>query len=171
MTQYQVLTGGSANDTITGLTVGTNGQLLIGGTTSPAFATITGTGGITFTTGNNSLVINGTGGGLTWNVNTTTPITVAINNGYIANESSATLVYNLPATAAVGSMVTFTNISSNHNWQVVANTGQVITLGTVASTTAGSATSTNNGDSITLVCTVANTNWQVISSIGNITLA
>lgn len=110
-------------------------------------------------------------GELLWQVNTTTPITVVANNGYIANESSATLVYNLPATAAVGNIVSFTNISSTKQWQIQANTGQTITLGTVSSTSAGTATSTQNGDTVTLICTVANTNWQVISSIGNITLA
>lgn len=131
----------------------------------------TGTLGQVFTSTGTSSPVWQNPNGLLWQVNTTTPITVALNNGYIANEASATLIYNLPAIAAIGSTVSVTNISATQQWQIQANTGQIITLGTVSSTSGGTATSMQNGDTVTLICTVANTNWQIISSIGNIILA
>ena len=52
VTQHAVPVGGATSQALTSLSVGTNGQLLIGSTgADPAFATVTGTGGITFTTG------------------------------------------------------------------------------------------------------------------------
>jgi hypothetical protein len=50
---------GNTTSAVTATAAGTDGQLLIGSSAgAPAFATVTGTGGITFTTGNNSLAIN-----------------------------------------------------------------------------------------------------------------
>lgn len=128
-----------------------------------------GSGGTVTSSSGNTITI--TSSTFPWTVVTTTPITTAINNGYITNETAATCVLNLPAIAPVGSTIIATNISATQQWQFRANAGQTITLGDTSSPIAGTATSTKNGDSMTLVCTVADTKWQAISAVGNITLA
>jgi hypothetical protein len=61
-TAHGVLIGAGQTSAVTAASVGTNGQVLIGATTAdPAFATLTSSGGtITYTTGANSLNIDGT---------------------------------------------------------------------------------------------------------------
>ena len=169
-TTHSVLVGAASNG-ITSLTVGTNGQVLVGSSTAdPVFATLGGTGGITFTTGAGTLTINGTGGGMTWTAVSTNQ-NMAINNGYIAISPGGALTFLLPATAAVGSIFALT-LNGATSWQVTQASGQQIQFGNKATTSGatGTLTSTQIGDTITCVCITTNTNWQVISSIGNITI-
>lgn len=138
----------------------------------PVFATLTGTGGITFTTGAGSLVINATGGGLTWSV-VTVNASFTVNTGTIANKGSA-LVMTLPATAAVGDIIEITGINTALGWSIAQNANQQIFFGT-SSTTAGvggSISSINIRDSLRMVCVVAgaSTVYNVIASVGNLTI-
>src|SRR5258708_16106434 len=69
VTQFAVPVGGANAESLTSLTVGTNGQVLLGSTAAnPVFATLLGTGGITFTTGAGALTINSTAGGVNWTI-------------------------------------------------------------------------------------------------------
>lgn len=170
LTQYQVQIGGANGYTLAGVSVGTNGQVLLGSTSAaPVFATLTGTGGITFTTGAGSLAINGTGGGLTWTTITASQV-AAINNGYICNKSGV-LVLTMPSVAAVGSIIAAVNINTAADTQFLsANPGQLYVGTSAATANTGTVTSTNLQDVIFFVCTVANTTWCAYAVQGNWTI-
>lgn len=109
------------------------------------------------------------GSGLTWNDQTTTPVTMTTLNGYIA-DNAGLVTLNVPATAAVGD--TFAIVGKGAGgWLVQMNTGQVAHMGSSATSSAGSLASTNQYDCIELVCVTANTTFVVRSSMGNITVA
>jgi hypothetical protein len=114
----------------------------------------------------------GGGGGFAWSAapNTTTPITAVANTGYIANYAG-TLVYDLPATVAVGAVFKFTGMNTALGWKVQANTGQTIYFGAQSTTSGGYLASTAIRDSVEIICIVANTTYNVISGLGNITIA
>jgi hypothetical protein len=99
-----------------------------------------------------------------------TSATMVVNNGYAANNSSL-VTLTLPATAAVGSEIRVTGLGTG-GWQIAQNSGQLINFGSSTTTTGmgGSLSSTDQFDSIYLICVVANTTWNVMSSIGNIIL-
>ena len=147
----------------------TDGQLIIGSTAGvPAAATLTAGAGVSITNGSNSITIAATGLE-PWVDQTTTPVTMAVNTSYSANNAGL-VTLNVPAVAAFGSMFEVAGQGAG-GWLVQANTGQTIKLGSSATSVAGSLASTNANDCVKFVCTVANTTFVVISSIGNITVA
>ena len=171
-TNHSVLVGAASNG-ITNLTAGTNGQVLVGSTgVDPVFATLTGTGGITFTTGAGTLAINGTGGGVTWSV-VTVNASFTVNTGTIANKAG-TLSMTLPATAAIGDIIEITGINTATGWSILQNANQQIFIGSGSTTlgASGTITSTAIRDSLKMVCVVAgaSTVWNVLSVIGNLTV-
>lgn len=105
-----------------------------------------------------------------WNVVTTTPITMTVNNGYIANGGSST-TFVLPATYAVGDE--FSIVDHSGNGFVITQTlggvsQQVFDLGLASTAGAtGSTTTTVAGQSITLVAAVANAALRVIENKGS----
>ena len=133
--------------------------------------TITAGTGVTVTPGANTITIAATGGtGFTWNNVTTPTQAMAVNNGYIANDPASLVTLTLPATAAVGTTLWVSGASVD-GWTIVENSGQNITFGSdTTTTTTGSLSSTQQNDSVQLLCTVANTTWNVITSMGNITI-
>jgi hypothetical protein len=148
----------------------TSGQLLIGGTTTPAAATLSAGTGVSIVNGNNSITINATGGGVTWTVVTGTSQAAAVNNGYFTNNAGLVTV-TLPTTAAVGTVQRVSGYGAG-GWKIAQNASQQIFFG-ITSTTAGvsgSVASTQQYDTIELVCNVANTDWVVQSSVGNLTI-
>lgn len=147
----------------------TSGQVVIGGTTTPAAATLTAGTGVSIVNGNNSITINAVGSGLTWNTVTATSATMAVNNGYTANNAGL-VTLTLPSTAAVGDTIVVVGLGAG-GWSIVENTGQLIHVGSVTSTTTtGSVSSTNQYDTITLTCIVANTTWTARATMGNLTV-
>jgi hypothetical protein len=96
---------------------------------------------------------------------------LAVNNGYIAN-NAGTVVFTLPVTAAVGTVIAVTGINNNTGWQIAQNAGQTIYFGSTSTTTGvgGSLASTKTRDTVFLLCVVANNDWNVVDSIGNITI-
>lgn len=142
----------------------TDGQIYIGSSISTAVAAnITAGIGMSVVNGHNTITLNVIGGGLTWNTVTGTTQAAAVNNGYFAN-NAGTVTITLPATAAVGSIVEVAGEGAG-GWTLAANTGQTIQFGTIASSSAGSWSSTNQYDTIRVVCQVANTTWQVLSAV------
>jgi len=107
--------------------------------------------------------------GITWNNQTTTPVTMTVNNGYVVNNAGL-VTLNVPATAAVGSVFAVVGQGAG-GWLIQMNTGQIANLGSSPTSSAGSLASTNRYDSLELVCTVANTTFVVRSVVGNITVA
>lgn len=169
-TQHAILVGGTSNTIVNKIL--TDGQLLIGSTgVDPVAATLTAGTGISITNGAGSISIASSGGGLSWTVVTGATQALAVNNGYIAN-NAGTVVFTLPATAAVGSIIEVTGINNNTGWQIAQNAGQTIYFGTSSTTTGagGSLASTKTRDTVKLLCVVANNDFNVIDSIGNITV-
>lgn len=141
-----------------------DGQVYIGATSGhPIAGNITAGTGVSITNAANSITIAATGGGFTWSTVSGTTQAAAINNGYFANNAGVVTV-TLPATAAVGSMIAVCGQGAG-GWTLAANTGQTIQFGNTATTTAGSWSSTNQFDTIFVICQVANTTWQVISAV------
>jgi hypothetical protein len=170
ITNHALLVGASSNG-ITSLTL-TNGQLAIGSTgVDPSAATLTAGAGIGIANGAGTITLSATGGGLTWTVVTGTTQSMAVNNGYIANNAGV-VTATLPATSAVGDVVSITGINNATGWKIAQNAGNQIFFGTSSTTagTGGSLQSTATRDAVTLVCTSTNANWQVLSSVGNITV-
>lgn len=107
------------------------------------------------------------GGGITWNNVTGTSQSMAINNGYIANNASL-VTMTLPAVAAVGSVIQVAGAGAG-GYKVAQNSGQTIHFGTSATTTGtgGSVTPQTQYEAFTLLCIIANTDWMVFGAQGN----
>jgi hypothetical protein len=153
-TAYAVLCGGT---TTTGAqqsiaSVGTSGQLL----------TSNGAGALpTFQDAAVAFV---------WNEETGTSATMAVDNGYIANNASL-VTLTLPTTAAVGSVVRVAGKGAG-GWRVAQNAGESINFGSSTTTTGvgGYLEFTDASDAVELLCITADTQWVVLSSVGNITV-
>lgn len=148
----------------------TNGQLAVGSTgNAPVATTLTAGTGVAITNGAGSITVSTTGGGLAWQTIGASS-TLAVNNGYICS-SGAALALALPATSSVGDTITVT-LDGSTSWTITQAAGQSIQFGSSTTTVGagGSLASTADGDTITMVCSVANLKFNVISSIGNITL-
>lgn len=98
------------------------------------------------------------------------PTNMAVNNGYIAN-NALLVTLNMPAVAVIGDSVRVTGKGVG-GWSITQNAGQTIYFGNQTSTpgAGGRLDSTQQRDTVELVCITANTEWNVISSIGNITV-
>jgi hypothetical protein len=167
------------------LPVGSGGS---GRTTATAYGVIC--GGTTTTAAHQSVASVGTAGqvltsngagalptfqnqaGYVWTEVTGTSQSMAVESGYIAN-NVALVTLTLPASASVGDSITVAGKGAG-GWKIAQNAGQVIRAG-ASSTTVGAAgylQSTNQYDSIELLCITANTDWVVLTGPqGNITVA
>lgn len=144
------------------------GQILIGTTASdPAAASIEAGTGITVTNTSGAITIAATGGGLTWSTITAGTLAAAINNAYVLNHASTACVVTLPATAALGSKIILRGLAGSGGWTATANTGQTIQFGNQSSSSAGSWSSTDPGDSCDLECIVANTTWALSNAVSS----
>lgn len=167
---------GAGTSVLTQIGVGSNGQCLLGSTgADPVFAALTSSAGtITYSVGAGTLNLEVTTPAvdqLTWTVITASTQAAAVNHGYICNYAGQ-LVVTLPATAAVGTLISVTGMNTAAGWKVAQNAGQQIFFGTSTTTsgTGGSLAGTNIYDVVQLVCNTANTTWIVLGSIGNITV-
>lgn len=99
------------------------------------------------------------GGGYTWVEVTTTSQSMAADTAYIANNAGL-VTLTLPLTASVGQTVIVQGKGAG-GWSIAQNSGQTIHLGSSSTTTGvgGSLSSTNQYDSIELVCITANDEW------------
>lgn len=171
LTSHGVLVG-AGTSAISGLTVGTNGQVLLGSTgANPAFGTLTSSTGIAFTTGAGSLAVNITGGGMKSNSVATASATGATQNSYICSDSAQTTV-SLPSTSSLGDMFLICGTSANTGgWIVSQASGQEIFSGsnhTTSGATGYIATAAANTSAL-LICTAANTTWIAIATVGTVT--
>lgn len=126
--------------------------------------------GISLSQTGNTITISAIPQQFSWNVTTATLATLAVNNGYIANNSSL-VTYSLPTTSAIGDVISVMGgAGTTGGWRISCGAGQSINLGTITSTV--SASSTRNTDGIQLICIAANTVWQNLNAPqGNISLA
>ena len=148
-----------------------NGQLVIGGSaTNGTAGTLSAGTGVSISNGDGSITISSTGvGSLVWNDVPGTTQAAAVNNGYIISNAGQTTV-TLPATAAEGSVFAIAGKGAA-GWILQMNTGQTCHFGNSATTSAGTLTSTNQWDSVSIVCVTANTTFAVIAAQGNLTVA
>lgn len=133
---------------------------------------ILGSGGVTVSgnAGTNTLTISFSGSGISWSTISSSQ-TLVVNNGYICVSPGGSLSLALPATSSVGSIIEIT-LDGSTGFTVTQGAGQQIKLGNLSTTAgvSGSISSTQQGDSIVMVCSVANLKWNVISSMGNPTI-
>lgn len=99
-----------------------------------------------------------------WVVETTTPVTMVTNSGYITNSASL-VVLNLPLVSSVGDELSIAGMGTG-GWSIHQAAGQSIVIGIVTSTAgiSGSVSSQDYRDSMNLVCIVANLQWTVIGA-------
>lgn len=128
--------------------------------------TIVGSGSISVTgsPGTNTLTISDTD--VAWAVIGASQ-TLAINKGYVCTTGAA-LSLLLPPTSAVGSIIEIT-LDGSASFVITQGAGQQVRVGNLSTTAGvgGTITSTQQGDTIKMVCSVANLKWNVISIIGN----
>ena len=144
-----------------------------GGAVTPTAGNINllGSGALTVTgnPGTSTLTISISGGGSSWSVIGANQALV-VNNGYICTTGGA-LSLSLPATSAVGSIIEVT-LDGSTSFAITQAASQQIRLGNLQTTAGvgGSLTTTAQGDTLRMVCSVANLKWNVLSSMGNLTI-
>ena len=158
---------GSGTGNITPTAQPTNGQLLIGSTgVDPALATLTAGAGMTVTNEAGSIKL--VSGAVVWSAQAAGTSLLA-NEGFISTNAAAQN-FPLPATdCPVGSILELTG-NGTGLVTITQSVGQSIRFGNSVSTlgSGGSVVSSDQGDAIKLVCTVADTTFQsVTGSIGN----
>lgn len=164
-----IVTNGSSPYTVLG--VASNGQIPIGSIASdPVLNTITAGSGISVVNGPGTITISSVTGTLAWNTISGSQ-TLAVENGYICVSPGGALSLALPATSVLGDIIEVT-LDGATSFSITQSAGQQIRIGNLATTAGvgGSITSTQQGDSIRLVCQTANLKWNVISSMGNPTV-
>lgn len=100
---------------------------------------------------------------LPWDTLTSGQVLV-INNGYFL-EPAANAIFTLPTVAALGQILQIINLSA-YAVTIAQNAAQKIQFGNINTTTGvtGSIASSNIGDSITLVCSVANNQFTLLGA-------
>lgn len=148
--------------------------VICGGTTSSAaqqsIASVGSAGQVLVSNGAGALPTFQANTGISWVVETGTSATMAVGTGTFANNAGL-VTLTLPTTAAVGDIIEVAGMGSG-GWKIAQNASEKTYFGTSTTTTGvgGSLASTQQYDTIKLVCQVANTEWIVLSSVGNITV-
>lgn len=102
------------------------------------------------------------GGGFTWN-DVSGAFSPVENNGYIA---TATATGTLPASPSQGDTIKFFVDHASQDLTIQAAGSQLIRIGSVVSSAGGTAVSTLQGDSVTLVYRASDDQWFATSVIG-----
>lgn len=167
LTNHSLLVG-AGTDTITNLGVATNGQIPIGSTgADPVLATLTAGAGISITNGAGSITVASSSTVISSWIDQAVDFNASSGNGYII---TGTVTATMPAGAAQGDTIAFlTNQAGLLTIQ--ANAGQIISIGSINSSVAGTATSNTRGDSVTLVFRAATGRWRATSVVGTWTTA
>lgn len=135
-------------------------------------ATLVGGTGVTIGTSGSTIVVNVATGGFTWSLYTgTTVIRILAQSGSIPNDDSNLVTMRLPLTANVGDIFKIVGRGLG-GWKLEPSTAQVIHLGTQTTTsgTSGSISSTNQYDSVEVICVVANAEYVCTDVVGNLTV-
>lgn len=114
--------------------------------------------------------ISGGGGGVYGWVEVTLGMAMMMPNyGYIANNAGQVSLL-MPATMAVGDVIKITGKGVG-GWKIVQQAGQTIYFGVATTTTGvgGYLSSTQQRDSLEMVCITANTEFNILNVQGNLT--
>lgn len=131
---------------------------------------VLGAGGTTTSGAGNTITITVSGSGLTWSTISASQMLV-INSGYFCIAPGGALTLLLPAVSNIGDQIEIL-LDGATSFSVTQGAGQSIRLGNLATTVGvgGSLTTTQQGDTLVLVCQTANLKWNVLSSMGNLTV-
>lgn len=147
---------------------GTDGQLLISATgAAPIWANLSSTTGtITITNGVNSINLEVSAGGIVWSREAGAAVAAVADHGYVNTNAGLTTI-TLPATASLGTIIEILGEGAG-GWTIAQNAGQNIQYGNVSTTVGagGSLSSSNQYDTVRLICRLANTTWSVTASTG-----
>ena len=106
---------------------------------------------------------------MTWTEVTGTSQSMAVNNGYIAN-NAALVTFTLPATASVGDIIAVSGsgaggwkIAQNASQKIIWNAGGTAGVNETTTGTGGHIDSSGRYDVIYLQCIVTDTTWKVLS--------
>lgn len=123
---------------------------------------LTGGTGITISQSGNNIQISTTGASTSWVTVTGTSAMMVTDQGYIANNSGL-VTLTLPSTSSVGDPLYIIGQGAG-GWSIAQSAGQQIIIGNKQSTigVTGSVASTNQYDSLSLICTVENTTWTTL---------
>lgn len=151
----------------------TDGQILIGVTgADPLPGQLSPGANISISNAPGSIIISGTASpGIGWTEITASSATMVADNGYVANNAGL-VILTLPTTAAFGTILYIIGKGAG-GFLIAQNANQQIHVGNTASTlgNGGSIASTNQFDSIVLICTVANLIWTTLGGPqGNFTI-
>ena len=117
----------------------------------------------------NTITINVSTSGFTWNVVTSAsnPITLVAENGYIC-KGAGVVQFVLPAAASIGD--SFFIKGYGNLWTLAQNALQTVSLGAVTSTAGvgGSIAASQIKDAIELLCVTANLEFETLDSVGNL---
>ncbi len=131
------------------LGIGTNGQALTtnSGATAPEWTDVS--------------------GGFTIDVETTTASAIADKTIHISNNASR-VTFTLPATCAVGFQFKVGGLGAG-GWKIAQNASQLMHYGDTVTVTGitGQIDSSNQFDSVEVVCVVADTTFLVLNGVGN----
>lgn len=90
------------------------------------------------------------------------------NMGYFVVSPGAAVVLTLPATSVQGDVIQVA-LDGATSWRIAQGAGQTIVIGNSTTTAGigGSLISTQQGDTVRIVCRIPNLRWQTVSSMGN----
>lgn len=102
-----------------------------------------------------------------WQFETTTAQTLQAGDKYFG-DNAAQVVFTLPTSATAGTEIEIAGVSGQGGWRISQNAGQSMTVRGLTTTTgaSGYVESTDETDSVRLVCTIANTKWQSVGHTG-----
>lgn len=104
------------------------------------------------------------GSGLTRVNATSSPTSCAVDTEYVPTSGASLHNFTLPATCAIGQVVTITGYNSG-TWKLIANTGQTIKVASSTTTSAGYLQAYGQWDSVCVRCVEANTTWVAYSIV------
>jgi len=171
-TNHSLIIGSGTNTAARSLGVATNGQIPIGSTgADPVLATLTAGAGIAIANNAGSITISVNDAGFAWNDVTGTSATMVKENGYVSdNVGLVTLTMPTIVSSTFGDSIAVCGFGAG-GWKIQCVATQTIQFGNKATTAGGSISSTNQFDTIEIVCSPTTSTWLVRNAVGNLTLA
>jgi len=139
------------------------------GTAIPAanVLNVLGAGSITTSGAGSTVTISVSGSGISWSTITASQ-TLAVQKGYFCVSAGGALALLLPPVSVIGDIIEVT-LDGAASFTITQGAGQSIRIGNIATTVGvgGSIASTQQGDTVYMVCQTANLKWNVLSMFGN----